>query len=111
MREANYVKDEYEEELRMIAEKEDEVTEQKGTIVSPAGFSNQATDQGGAGGGGKSVRIEGDNFDNYRSTTTNKQIISDREKSLSDKNFYNFSLQNSGEMLKEEKNFDQLFQP
>ena len=55
--------------------------------------------------------IEGDNFDNYRSTTTNKHIISDKEKSLSDKNFYNFSLQNSGEMLKEEKNFDQLFQP
>ena len=62
MREANYVKDEYEEELRMIAEKEDEVTEQKGTIVSPAGFSNQTNDQG-AGGGGRSVRIEGDNFD------------------------------------------------
>ena len=63
MREANYVKDEYEEELRMIAEKEDEVTEQKGTIVSPAGFSNQTNEQGGAGGGGKFIRVEGDNFD------------------------------------------------
>ena len=41
MREANYVKDEYEEELRMIAEKEEEITEKTGTIVSPAGFSNQ----------------------------------------------------------------------
>ena len=61
MREANYVKDEYEEELRMIAEKDDEVTEQKGTIVSPAGFSTQTNEQGG--GGGKSIRMEGDNFD------------------------------------------------
>ena len=63
MREANYVKDEYEEELRMIAEKEEEVTEKTGTIVSPADFSNQTNEQGNSEGGGKFIRVEGDNFD------------------------------------------------
>ena len=62
MREVNYVKDEYEEELRMIAEKEEEVTEKPGTIVSPAGFSVNGNDDK-PGSGGKSIRIEGDNFD------------------------------------------------
>ena len=44
MREANYVKDEYEEELRLIAEKEEQATEKPGTIVSPAGFSITGND-------------------------------------------------------------------
>ena len=63
MREVNYVKDEYEEELRLIAEKEEEATEKPGTIVSPAGFSANGNDGDKAGSGGKSIRIEGDNFD------------------------------------------------
>ena len=40
MEEVNYVKDEYEEELRMIAEKEEQLTEKRDTVVSPADFSN-----------------------------------------------------------------------
>ena len=63
MREVNYVKDEYEEELRLIAEKEEEATEKPGTIVSPAGFSVTGKDADKAGSGGKFIRVEGDNFD------------------------------------------------
>ena len=61
MQEVNYVKDEYEEELRMIAEKEEELAEKRDTVVSPAGFSKE--NESNAGGGGKFIRVEGANFD------------------------------------------------